>query len=363
MTVCTTSCVPSDHHDPSHRSGVGLGPAPAGLLPPPQPPPLGTRRISFATVPHRPDHNARPAPVDNDNSIFTPGSLTDPSILIRPASPTTPFEFPFQFAEETYCGFNVSGGPPCDSLRDSVTHVVGLPRVCGLSLDTDLVIRISRATTSSDAWDNPSLMDGGANICLIGILDLLVDVVPITPLPISVATKLGNISMDDCCTKKGLIPLSLMDGSVYSQPCYYCKNAVETIISPQAILAASDVLVTWTQTGHKDGSPGMIRFDSDSGLHSITMGLEYRDGLYYCPTDVFTLDRDPIRCHGSVIHRALVPPDPVKRRYKDYIPVSHNRLTESELWMLRLGSPGEDQLDLLPGKVTGIPPGFQYHPF
>jgi hypothetical protein len=31
--------------------------------------------------------------------------------------------------------------------------------------------------------------------------------------------------------------------------------------------------------------------------------------------------------------------------------------------MLRLGSPGEDQLDLLHGKVTGILPGFQYHAF
>jgi len=31
--------------------------------------------------------------------------------------------------------------------------------------------------------------------------------------------------------------------------------------------------------------------------------------------------------------------------------------------MLRLGSPGEDQLDLLHGKVKGIPQGFQYHPF
>jgi len=29
--------------------------------------------------------------------------------------------------------------------------------------------------------------------------------------------------------------------------------------------------VTWTQTGHKDGSPGMIRFDSDSGLFSIAV--------------------------------------------------------------------------------------------
>ncbi len=31
--------------------------------------------------------------------------------------------------------------------------------------------------------------------------------------------------------------------------------------------------------------------------------------------------------------------------------------------MLRLGSPGKDQLDLLPGNITGIPTGFQYHPF
>jgi hypothetical protein len=31
--------------------------------------------------------------------------------------------------------------------------------------------------------------------------------------------------------------------------------------------------------------------------------------------------------------------------------------------MLRLGSPGEQQLDLLPGNVTGIPNGFHYHPF
>ena len=105
------------------------------------------------------------------------------------------------------------------------------------------------------------------------------DVESIAPLPISVATKTGDVSMDDCCTKKGLIPLTLADGSVYYQPCYYCKNAVETIISPQAILASSDVLVRWTQTGHKDGSPGIIRFDSDSGLFSITMSLEYRDGL------------------------------------------------------------------------------------
>jgi hypothetical protein len=31
--------------------------------------------------------------------------------------------------------------------------------------------------------------------------------------------------------------------------------------------------------------------------------------------------------------------------------------------MVRLGSPGEDQLDMQPGNVTGIPSEFHYHPF
>ncbi len=52
---------------------------------------------------------------------------------------------------------------------------------------------------------------------------------------------------------------------------------------------ASNVLIRWTQTGHKDGSPGSLRFDSDSGLFSVSLTLEYRDGLYYCPTDAFTV--------------------------------------------------------------------------
>ena len=33
------------------------------------------------------------------------------------------------------------------------------------------------------------------------------------------------------------------------------------------------------------------------------------------------------------------------------------------MWLLRLGSPGVCQLDLLPGRVTGIPTDFRYHPF
>ncbi len=212
--------------------------------------------------------------------------------------------------------------------------------------------------------DNPSLMDGGANICITGILSLLVDVVSIPPLPILVATQSGKILLDDCCTKRGLLPLTLADGSMYHQTCYYCKDAVETIISPEAIIVGSDTLVHWTQSGHKGNKPGLMRFSSDSGLYSITINLRKRDGLYYCPTDVFTVDRNPgWPNHPTICHAAAPPPTTLPQQNWKFMPVSSNCLTESEVWMLRLGLPGEDQLDLLPGNVTRIPPCFHFHPF
>jgi hypothetical protein len=45
------------------------------------------------------------------------------------------------------------------------------------------------------------------------------------------------------------------------------------------------------------------------------------------------------------------------------MPVTRNCMTELEVWVLCLGSLGEQQLDMLLGNVTGTPPGFQYHPF
>ncbi len=138
---------------------------------------------------------------------------------------------------------------------------------------------------------------------------------------------------------------------------------METIVSPQAILGASDVLVCWTQTGHKGGTPGKVWFERESCLLSFRITLENRDGLYYCPSDVFTVEDDPSRGSSRKICQTIVEPPPIQRRHKSYAPVSLDRVTESKLWMLRLGSPGEDQLDLLPGNVTGIPNKFEYHPF
>ncbi len=104
--------------------------------------------------------------------------------------------------------------------------------MCSLTHNENIVVKVLCTATNYDDFNICSLIDGGANICITGLLDLLVKVVSIPPLPISVATKTGGVSLDDCCTKKVLLPLTLEDGSFYYQPCYYCKNAVDIIISP-----------------------------------------------------------------------------------------------------------------------------------
>ncbi len=90
------------------------------------------------------------------------------------------------------------------------------------------------------------MVDGGSNVCITGNLGCLVDVSDIEPITISVALKGGPASYDNCITKRGLLPLTLSDGTSYYQPCYYCANMVKTIISPAAALASSDVFSGWT---------------------------------------------------------------------------------------------------------------------
>ncbi len=149
------------------------------------------------------------------------------------------------------------------------------------------------------------LIDCGANICLTGNLDLLVDVVKILPLPILVAVDAENSTLNDSCTQRGYLPLTLLDGSTHWQLCFYCKNAVETIISPLAIFASNDIFASWTQTGFKDSQPGQICFDSHDGLVTMRLDLDCWDGLNYCPMDVFTVGRSPV--HRSALHQSHLP--------------------------------------------------------
>jgi hypothetical protein len=85
------------------------------------------------------------------------------------------------------------------------------------------------------------MFDGGSNVCVTGEIGSLFDVIDIDPIPISVAIEGSASSFDDCITKRGVLPLSLSDGTTYFQMCYYYANMVETIISLAAVHASSNV--------------------------------------------------------------------------------------------------------------------------
>jgi hypothetical protein len=111
----------------------------------------------------------------------------------------------------------------------------------------------------TESSTNGNLINGGSNICITGDLHILLDVDDITPIDILVALNGKSSSLDDMITKRGLLPLSLSDGTMYYQSCFYCANMVETIISPAAVLASSDIFHYWSQEGCKDPSvPGRI---------------------------------------------------------------------------------------------------------
>jgi hypothetical protein len=96
----------------------------------------------------------------------------------------------------------------------------------------------------------------------------------------------------------------------------------------------------------------------------MSLVLKRWDGLYYAPTDVCTVDRSPVHPITPRVCCVLHPPTTsLHHPSPRYVPVSKSNQTESELWMLCLGSPGKYQLDMPPGNVTGTPSVFEYHPF
>ena len=108
--------------------------------------------------------------------------------------------------------------------------------------------------------------------------------------------------------------------------------------------------------------PGSLCFISHDGLLSMHFPLCYHDGLYYCDTDVYTVDRNPVCLTCARTNAIPTCPQPHRPAPK-FVPTMRARQVESEVWALCFGSPGEGQLDALPHHVDGIPPVFEYHPF
>ncbi len=192
-----------------------------------------------------------------------------------------------------------------------------------------------------------SLIDGGANICIMGDFNLLVDVVTIPPLPILVALH-GDITLDDCCTAWGLLPIQLNNGSIYWQICYYSRNAVETIILPQAIVNSSDVFQSWHQSGYRNGNgtPGSIHFDSHDGFISMTMTLARKDGLYYCLMDMCTVHdacawcSPMVHCTATLVDSVTSIASPPHWVWSRFVPTTKAKQMESKVLLLHLGLPG-----------------------
>jgi hypothetical protein len=67
------------------------------------------------------------------------------------------------------------------------------------------------------------MIDGGSNVCVTGDLSSLLDVTDIQPITISIALEGDPASYDDCITKRGLLPLTLTDGTTYSDLLLLCK--------------------------------------------------------------------------------------------------------------------------------------------
>jgi hypothetical protein len=295
--------------------------------------------------------------------LFSPaGSLMALLVHDGPSRPA-PFDFVDADGDMDVLLPDSLRGPP--SLR-SVTWVVTCPCVLGFCGDGCLYAHINLTALASSK--SPGfLINGGANICFTGDLGLLTDLIVIPPMPILVALQ-GEITIDDCCTACGTIPLLLDDGSIYWQDCYYSKNAVETIIFPQAIVNLSDVFQSWHQSGYRigDPTPGHIKFNSHDGLIGMSMTLVHHEGLHYCPTDVYTIDHTPATQFSPAVRRVAHKDAnaPVKGpACSRFVPTTKAKQVKSEVWLLCLGSPGVGQLNLLPGCVTRIPSTFCYHSF
>jgi hypothetical protein len=141
---------------------------------------------------------------------------------------------------------------------------------------------------------------------------------------------------------------------------------VKTIISQAAILAASDVFVRWNQEGYKDPSvPGSICFTSHDDLILMYFKLHCRNGLHYCSSNVYTVDQDPVHvcCHRTVTTPTSSVSPPLRQPPSKHVPISRSCQVISEVWALRFGSPGKQQLIILPQHVLGTPSSFDCHPF
>jgi hypothetical protein len=85
---------------------------------------------------------------DDFEMVFPPGSLFDPDDLAQPP-PSMPFAFPIDPTSDQALVGMLADLPDMPPAMDSVTHVIGLPRICGLSGDSSTSVTIHTSSANN----------------------------------------------------------------------------------------------------------------------------------------------------------------------------------------------------------------------
>lgn len=245
---------------------------------------------------------------------------------------------------------HADGSPDETQHMPSVHCLVSPTMVCGLTPSgPTIVARLLSGTAHG-------LVDSGANICMTNTPSLLTHIQKCAPFHIDQATTDGSPSTSNVCDQVGLLPIPLLDGSVYYQTMFVNPHAAGTFLSPQALIDGSGNKFTrWVQEGNAHGRPGFIRIYQQDGSLAIQLDLTQSNGLYFCSMSSFTVTTAP-SSHGcqSLTSEVTVPPSTTVAVTRPR-PITPAQQLESELWATRLGFCGEHQLMILPQHVTGVP--------
>ena len=127
-----------------------------------------------------------------------------------------------------------------------------------------------------------SMADSGANVCITSDESILIDVVDIDPIPLGVAVKSSDVTAS-LCTRKGFLPIPLLDGSYHYQPFLVNPNASDTILSPAHVMWSSNRIKKWQQSGSKDTLVvDTLSFMDAAGNDLLVLPLTSHNGLQYC---------------------------------------------------------------------------------
>ena len=112
--------------------------------------------------------------------------------------------------------------------------------------------------------------------------DTLVGCHDISPVTLGLALKSDEAPVHHQCTWMGFLPMSGEDGTTNLQPCLVNPNAINPIMSPEAVLQACLAFASWHQEGFRQAHSGSLQFFDTNDTLLLDLPLQ-KNGLYYCP--------------------------------------------------------------------------------